>query len=59
MIYCEDCGTVPVPEKDLPVQLPYDVQFAPDGNLHWLNVNHSSILLAHAVVNQLKENAIH
>ena len=31
MIYCEDCGTVPVPEKDLPVQLPYDVQFAPDG----------------------------
>ena len=31
MIYCEKCGTVPVPEKDLPVQLPYDVEFAPDG----------------------------
>ena len=31
MIYCEKCGTVPVPEKDLPVKLPYDVQFAPDG----------------------------
>ncbi|MGL5068930.1 MAG: leucine--tRNA ligase [Sarcina sp.] len=31
IIYCDDCGTVPVPEKDLPVKLPYDVQFAPDG----------------------------
>ena len=25
VIYCDDCGTVPVPEKDLPVQLPRDV----------------------------------
>jgi leucyl-tRNA synthetase len=25
VIYCEDCGTVPVPEADLPVQLPRDV----------------------------------
>ncbi|MGL5820843.1 MAG: leucine--tRNA ligase [Sarcina sp.] len=31
IIYCDDCGTVPVPEKDLPVKLPYDVEFAPDG----------------------------
>ncbi|MCI5726737.1 MAG: leucine--tRNA ligase [Clostridium sp.] len=31
IIYCEKCGTVPVPEKDLPVELPYDVEFAPDG----------------------------
>ncbi|MGL5148985.1 MAG: leucine--tRNA ligase [Clostridium sp.] len=31
MIHCDHCGTVPVPEKDLPVQLPYDVEFAPDG----------------------------
>ena len=31
IIYCNDCGTVPVPEKDLPVKLPYDVEFAPDG----------------------------
>ncbi|WP_297519620.1 leucine--tRNA ligase [uncultured Clostridium sp.] len=31
IIYCDDCGTVPVPEKDLPIKLPYDVQFAPDG----------------------------
>ncbi|MGL4730235.1 MAG: leucine--tRNA ligase, partial [Clostridium sp.] len=31
MIYCDKCGTVPVPEKDLPVELPYDVEFAPDG----------------------------
>ena len=31
IIYCDDCGIVPVPEKDLPVQLPYDVEFTPDG----------------------------
>ncbi len=31
IIYCDDCGTVPVPEKDLPVELPYDVNFTPDG----------------------------
>ncbi|NLK95054.1 MAG: leucine--tRNA ligase [Clostridiales bacterium] len=31
VIYCDKCGIVPVPEKDLPVELPYDVEFAPDG----------------------------
>ena len=31
MVYCEKCGTVPVPETDLPVKLPYNVEFKPDG----------------------------
>lgn len=31
IIYCDDCGTVPVPEKDLPVVLPEDVSFDADG----------------------------
>ena len=31
IIYCDKCGTVPVPEENLPVELPYDVEFAPDG----------------------------
>ncbi|MCL1901173.1 MAG: leucine--tRNA ligase [Firmicutes bacterium] len=31
VIHCEHCGIVPVPEKDLPVKLPYDVEFKPDG----------------------------
>lgn len=31
VIHCEHCGTVPVPYKDLPVRLPYDVEFKPDG----------------------------
>ncbi|MGL5087284.1 MAG: class I tRNA ligase family protein, partial [Clostridium sp.] len=31
MIHCEKCGIVPVPENQLPVELPYDVEFAPDG----------------------------
>jgi leucyl-tRNA synthetase len=32
MIHCEKCGTVPVPEKDLPVILPEDVTFDRPGN---------------------------
>lgn len=31
IIHCEHCGAVPVPEQDLPVRLPYDVNFTPDG----------------------------
>ena len=31
MIHCPECGVVPVPEEDLPVLLPYDVEFKPDG----------------------------
>ena len=31
MIHCEHCGAVPVPEEDLPVRLPYNVDFKPDG----------------------------
>ncbi len=31
MIHCPKCGVVPVPEKDLPVKLPYDVEFRPSG----------------------------
>ncbi len=31
VIYCDDCGVVPVPEKDLPVVLPKDVVFTGEG----------------------------
>ncbi len=31
IIHCEHCGIVPVPEDQLPVELPYDVEFTPDG----------------------------
>ena len=31
IIYCDDCGIVEVPERDLPVVLPDDVEFTPDG----------------------------
>ncbi|HHW01988.1 MAG TPA: leucine--tRNA ligase [Thermoanaerobacterales bacterium] len=31
MIYCDRCGIVPVPEKDLPVMLPPNVKFNPRG----------------------------
>lgn len=30
IIYCDACGTVPVPEKDLPVVLPFIEDFKPD-----------------------------
>lgn len=31
IIYCKDCGDVPVPEEDLPVLLPENVDFVPRG----------------------------
>lgn len=31
VVHCEKCGIVPIPENQLPVELPYDVEFAPDG----------------------------
>jgi leucyl-tRNA synthetase len=31
IIYCNSCGTVPVPEKDLPVVLPLDLEMRPNG----------------------------
>jgi leucyl-tRNA synthetase len=31
ILYCEACGTVPVPEDQLPVTLPEDVDFRPTG----------------------------
>ena len=32
MVHCDDCGVVPVPKSDLPVQLPDDVAFDKPGN---------------------------
>ncbi len=31
MVYCDKCGVVPVPERDLPVRLPEDAEFKPTG----------------------------
>ena len=31
IVYCDKCGTVPVPYEDLPVELPKDAQFLPTG----------------------------
>ena len=43
IIHCDECGVVPVPDADLPVELPSDVSFDSPGNpleLHptWSNV---------------------
>lgn len=32
VVYCEKCGEVPVPEEQLPVTLPYDVEFKVQGD---------------------------
>lgn len=32
VVYCEKCGIVPVPEKDLPIKLPEDAPFTGEGN---------------------------
>ncbi len=31
VVYCDHCGIVPVPESQLPVKLPYNVDFKPTG----------------------------
>ncbi|MGD2058932.1 MAG: leucine--tRNA ligase, partial [Anaerolineales bacterium] len=31
MLYCENCGIVPVPEEELPVELPEDIEWKPTG----------------------------
>ncbi len=31
IVYCDSCGIVPVPEDQLPIELPYDVEFLPTG----------------------------
>ena len=31
IVYCDSCGTVPVPEDQLPIELPLDVEFRPTG----------------------------
>ncbi|MGB7522303.1 MAG: leucine--tRNA ligase, partial [Spirulinaceae cyanobacterium] len=43
MVHCPNCGIVPVPEKDLPVELPEDVNFSGKGSplaqlTDWVNV---------------------
>jgi leucyl-tRNA synthetase len=32
VIHCDDCGVIPVPKKDLPVELPDDINFDKPGN---------------------------
>ena len=31
VVHCPACGIAPIPENELPVLLPYDVEFTPDG----------------------------
>lgn len=44
VIHCPKCGMVPVPDADLPIVLPYDVDYAPKGksplasNEEWMKV---------------------
>jgi len=44
IIHCDDCGAVPVPEKDLPVLLPQDL--VPDGSGNPLNKCESFLRVA-------------
>ena len=59
MIYCDRCGAVPVPEKDLPVQLPYNVEFAPDGKSPLAKCEEFVNTTCPVVESQLREKLIH
>ncbi len=39
IVHCAECGLVPVPEEDLPVTLPFDVDYKPKGKAP-LQTNH-------------------
>ncbi|AGB41824.1 leucyl-tRNA synthetase [Halobacteroides halobius DSM 5150] len=39
VIHCNNCGTVPVPEEDLPVKLPTNVEFTGEGQSPLANVD--------------------
>ncbi len=45
IVHCKKCGLVPVPYEDLPVELPYNVDYTPKGkpplatDQEWLNTN--------------------
>jgi leucyl-tRNA synthetase len=38
IVYCDDCGVVPVPNKDLPVKLPTEVEFKNNGQSPLLEI---------------------
>ncbi len=48
VVHCSRCGVVPVPEEQLPVELPYEVEFKPDGE--------SPLLKCHAYMNTVCPN---
>jgi len=58
IIYCDDCGAVPVPEEDLPVILPTDINFPVWESRRFRQVRHSYQPLVLNAVRWEEENWI-
>src|SRR3712207_9006747 len=58
VVYCDKCGTVAIPEEQLPVELPYNIEFTPDGRSeeHTSELQSRQYLVCRLLLEKKKKN---